>query len=186
MAQFISTAVAPPRHAAPHFHRHIILTTFDQEGTPLQTMDWFAAVQDKLYVRAQIHSSTAQHIKRTARILVAPASVTGQQRGLTVVGAARILPQLVSHTAERAIATKYGLLSGANRLKEDFIYSNDHIMIEITLDPGPGSADLLLEAIPNEQRIREIVRNVAIGAGALLALGGVLILLRRIFRSVVA
>jgi PPOX class probable F420-dependent enzyme len=181
MIQATSPVMALARIVAPHFHRHIILTTFRQNGMPESAVVWFAAAKGKLYIRTLAHSGNVQRIKHTPRVLVAPASISGQQCGLTVVGQAHIVPQFEGHVAERALDDKYGLWGVVTRLRGSFGTLDDQsILIEITLDPGPGTADLLLEQMPESQRMREIGRNIAIGTTTALAVGGLVVLLRRL------
>ena len=173
---------APISGAAPRFHQYLTLTTMRRNGNRVATVVWFAAANGKLYVRTALDSGKVRRIQHDGRVLVAPASATGQPRGVTVAGRARLLPQLEARHAERALEAKYGLLAGAFRLMERR-YDTTLVVIEITPDPGPGTAELLLEHMPDAQRIAAIARGAAIAIGVGVGIAGLLTWVRRMRRS---
>lgn len=178
-----ASSPTPARASVPQFHRYIMLTTFRPDGEPVPEVHWFAALNGKLYLRAPMGSNMAERIRRNGRVLVAPTTRTGHQRGLTVVGQARIMPQLESRAAERALDAKYGLLANASHLTDDLGNTLTTMVIEIALDPGPGTEDLQLELLPEAQFARELTANIAIAVAIILAGLGLLLGLRRIFRA---
>ncbi len=165
------------------FHRYLTLTTFRRTGEAVPTVVWFVAHAGKLYVRTARSSGKVKRIRHTDRVLVAPASVLGHQRGLTVVGHARVLPQLEATAFETLIDAKYGFQSRAFNLFGDLRDGLDTAIMEITLDPGPGTEALLLEAMPEPQRAREFAIAASLVTAGALGIGSTLLVLRRLWRA---
>lgn len=160
----------------PQFHRYITITALTPDDEPITVTTWFAASEGKLYLRQPAHSSVVGFIRQNARVVVLPTNRAGEARGLAVVGRARIVPQFDIDTPAQAIDRKYGVVAGMTHLMGDDQGLGGEVLLEITLDPGPGTADLLLEAPPEQMRLAERNRALLLSAAGI-GLGTLLVLL---------
>lgn len=166
------------------FHQYLVLTTFRRTGEAVPTTVWFAAHAGKLYVRTYAGTGKVKRVRRDGHALLTPCNQAGDARGYTVAARARILPQFEAHIALDALRRKYGWQAEIPQLIADLRDSADAVFLEITPDPGPGTADLLLETMSAAQRRQELTRAVTIGAAALVGLGGLFVAARRVTRLV--
>ena len=148
----------------PSFHRYISLTAFTPDDEPIATTTWFAALAGKLYVRLSAHASVVGFIRQHAHVSVLPTNRAGEARGLAVVGKARIVPQFETYEPLHAIDQKYGIAANVSHLVGDDQGLGGEVLLEITLDPGPGTPELLQESAPEALRTAERNRAFLIGA----------------------
>ena len=148
----------------PQFHRYISLTAFTRDDEPIATITWFAAMGGKLYVRLSAHASVVGFIRQHAQVSVMPTNRAGEARGLTVVGKGHIIPQFETYEPLHAINQKYGIAANVSHLVSDDQGLGGEVLLEITLDPGPGTPELLQEEIPEALRTAERNRALLIGA----------------------
>lgn len=167
----------------PQFHRYLVLTTFRRDGRAVPTVVWFAAQGDKLYVRTPATAGKLKRIRHDGHVLLTPSNRTGDARGYTVAGQARMLPQLEARTAAQALDRKYGWRAEMLHVTDDVRYNDAVTYLEITPDPGPGTADLLLETLSDEQRRRELLRAATIGAAIGGLAGGLFFAMLRLSRG---
>lgn len=164
---------------APHLHRYITVTAFTPDEEAVTATTWFASHNGRLYVRQPAGAAVVSAVRQNGRVSVLPASRGGEGRGLAVAGRARIVPQFETYEPGRAIDRKYGIVAGMSHVMSDNQGLGGEVLIEITLDPGPGTEDLLREAIPDEEAPAVPLRGLFIAAGVALGLGAVVLLRRR-------
>jgi len=109
--------------------RYISLTTFRKDGSELSTPVWVVTDDGKrLLVWTGGQTWKAKRIRRNPRVLVAPSTIRGRERGPRIEGTARILD---GYDVKALIRRKYGwqmrLLERFNRGDEDA-----SVAIEIT------------------------------------------------------
>lgn len=149
-----------------HIHRYVSLTTYPKDGDPIASTVWFAARRGKLFIRTSVDSYITKNIRQDAHVLVTPSGRSGEPYGVAVVGMARIVPQLETAEPQRWIDHKYGLLAGVLPFLGDTRSLGNDLIIEITLDPGPGTNDLLVEHISEEQQCAARQRTILYSAFA--------------------
>ncbi len=160
----------------PHLHRYVTLTAFTPDDEPLSVTTWFAAQEGKLYIRQPAQSHVVGAVRQNGRVTVLPANRSGESRGLSVAGRARIVPQFETYEAGHAIDQKYGAVAGVSHLMGEDQGLGGEVILEVTLDPGPGTAELLLEtpatSIPAVPPRALVISAALMGIGlvALLAL----------------
>src|SRR6185437_3784200 len=128
--------------ATPHIYRYLTLTAFTPEDEPVGATTWFAAMNGKLYIRQPAHAAIVGAIRQNGRVVALPVNRSGDARGLSVAGRARIVPQFETYDAGRAIDRKYGVVAGVSHLIGDDQGLGGEVIMEITLDPGPGIDEL--------------------------------------------
>jgi PPOX class probable F420-dependent enzyme len=86
--------------------RHISITTFKRDGTPVSAPVWCAADNGTLLVISEADSWKVKRIRRDAHVRLAPCSARGRPRGPAVDAEA----SLVEETAkvQALLARKYG------------------------------------------------------------------------------
>jgi len=91
--------------------RYISLTTFKRDGTPVSTPVWVVSDDGRrLLVWSGARTWKVRRLRRDSRVLVAPSSFRGVERGARVSGLARIVPD---PGVDRLLRRKYGLLKRA-------------------------------------------------------------------------
>jgi uncharacterized protein len=90
--------------------QYISLTTFRKTGKAVDTPVWFAEQFGTIYVESGKNAEKIKRIRHTARVTLAPCTLSGKVTGPTVEGRARLLTgaQEIA-TAESALSKKYGL-----------------------------------------------------------------------------
>lgn len=100
--------------AAPYFAplagaRYIALTTFRRSGAGVSTPVWFAERDGALYVYTDADAGKVKRLRHTARVRVAPCTVTGAVRGPALDARGRIVvDDAEAHAARAALARRYG------------------------------------------------------------------------------
>jgi PPOX class probable F420-dependent enzyme len=89
---------------------YISLTTFRKTGKAVVTPVWFAEQSGTIYVESGKNEGKIKRIRHTARVTLAPCTLSGKVTGPTVEGKARLLTgaQEIA-TAQAALSKKYGL-----------------------------------------------------------------------------
>jgi uncharacterized protein len=89
---------------------YISLTTFRKTGKAVDTPVWFAEQSGTIYVESGKNAGKIKRIRHTARVTLAPCTLSSKVTGPTVEGKARLLTgaQEIA-TAEAALSKKYGL-----------------------------------------------------------------------------
>jgi PPOX class probable F420-dependent enzyme len=164
---------------APHLHRYLSVTAFTPDEEAVAVNTWFVAHNGRVYVRQPAGAAIVGAVRQNGRVTVQPTGRSGEGRGLSVAGWARIVPQFETYEPGRAIDQKYGIVAGMSHVMSDNQGLGGEVLIEIMLDPGPGTDDLLREAIPEAEAPQVPVRGVLIGVGVALGLGAFLLLRRR-------
>jgi PPOX class probable F420-dependent enzyme len=98
-------------HAFSHIEReqYIRLTTFRRNGQGVDTPVWFAAHNGTLYIATGAQSGKVKRIRHTARVLLAPCTVSGKVKAAAVEGKARIVTDTQEiYVAKAALQRKYG------------------------------------------------------------------------------
>ena len=73
--------------------RYISLTTFKRDGTPVSTPVWVVSDDGRrLLVWSGAETWKVRRLRRDPRVLVAPATFRGRERGERVAGRARLIP----------------------------------------------------------------------------------------------
>jgi uncharacterized protein len=89
--------------------RYMALTTFRRSDAGVSTPVWFAERDSALYVFTDADAGKVKRLRHTARVMVAPCTVTGAVRGPALDARGRIvLDDAEAHTARAALARKYG------------------------------------------------------------------------------
>src|SRR5579875_2840717 len=105
--------------SAPRIYRYVTVTAFTPEGEPVAATTWFAAMNGKLYIRQPASAGVVSAIRQSGRVAVLPLNRSGESRGVSVAGQARIVPQFETYDAERAIDRKYGVVAGVSHLMSE-------------------------------------------------------------------
>ena len=91
--------------------KYISLTTFRKTGEGVVTPVWFAESSGFIYVESGTHAGKLKRIRRTARVTLAPCTLSGKVTGSSFEGKARILTESQEIvTARAAMSKKYGLV----------------------------------------------------------------------------
>ncbi len=91
-------------------YKYINLTTFRKSGVGVATLLWFAEHQGILYTQTFPAAGKLKRIRHTARVMIAPCTISGRALGQEVEGRARIITnEQEILLAEAALANKYGL-----------------------------------------------------------------------------
>ena len=91
-------------------HRYVALATFRRSGAEVRTPDWFAAVDNRLYVFTAGDSGKVKRLRHSPRARVAPSDVRGHVRGPWSEAAARLVTEpAVIDRAHAALRAKYGV-----------------------------------------------------------------------------
>lgn len=90
-------------------YKRSLLITYRRDGTPVPTPVWAAAANGRLYVRTERTAGKVKRLRNDSRLLVCPCTVRGKPLGAPFEARARILGHRQEPTAERALATRYGL-----------------------------------------------------------------------------
>ncbi|HAM02471.1 MAG TPA: PPOX class F420-dependent oxidoreductase [Acidimicrobiaceae bacterium] len=95
--------------------RHISLTSFKRDGTPVSTPVWCAKENGSLLVFSEANSWKVKRIRHDPHVQIAPSSARGSPHGPAVDGDALILEDTAE--VETLLARKYGWMWPAcNRL----------------------------------------------------------------------
>ena len=102
--------------AHPHaFHglereKYINLTTFRKSGLAVDTPVWFVEHNSTIYVETGRQTGKVKRIRRTARVFLAPCTVSGKVKTAAVEGKARVVNSVEEvYIAKGALQRKYGL-----------------------------------------------------------------------------
>ena len=91
--------------------KYISLTTFRKTGEGVTTPMWFAESSGIIYVETGANAGKLKRIRRTARVTLAPCTLSGKITGSSFEGNARILTESREiMTARAAMSKKYGLV----------------------------------------------------------------------------
>ena len=71
---------------------YVLLTTFRKDGTPVPTPVWVVRIGDELRVWTIRDSGKVKRIRRSGRAQIAPCTIRGKPRGLSIDATARMLP----------------------------------------------------------------------------------------------
>ncbi len=112
--------------------RYVSLTTFKRDGTPVATPVWVTSDDGKrLLVWSGAKTWKVRRLRRDPRVLVAPSSFRGIERGERVAGRARIVPD---PGVGGLMRRKYGLLKWAVDLLNRRAEPDAWVTIEIVDD----------------------------------------------------
>jgi PPOX class probable F420-dependent enzyme len=92
--------------------RTALLTTYKRDGAPVATAVTIAVEGDRAYVRTWDTAWKARRMRNDPRVLVAPATMGGRQRGAPVRARSRLLSGEEAAHAARAIARRQRILQG--------------------------------------------------------------------------
>jgi PPOX class probable F420-dependent enzyme len=103
--------------------RHILLTTFRRDGSPVGTPVSVVVSDGHGYIRTWASSGKAKRMARNPKVTVAPSTGRGTQIGPTVTASARLLDSDEATAASKLIDRKYPVLQGvlvhlAHRLRK--------------------------------------------------------------------
>jgi len=86
--------------------RYISLTTFKRDGTPVSTPVWVVSDDgERLLVWSGAKTWKVRRLRRDPRVLVAPSSFRGRERGDRLPARARVIPD---PGVDRLLRRKYG------------------------------------------------------------------------------
>jgi uncharacterized protein len=88
----------------------IQLTTFRRDGTPVGTAVHVVADVGRAYFRTWDPTGKLKRIRRNAKVLVAPCTVTGKPTGPAMPARARILEGEDARHVAKLLGRKYGFL----------------------------------------------------------------------------
>ena len=87
------------------------MTTFRKTGEAVVTPMWFAERSGTIYAETGVDAGKLKRIRHTARVTLAPCTISGKVSGSEVEGKARILTETQEIiTAKAAMSKKYGLM----------------------------------------------------------------------------
>lgn len=89
--------------------RHLLLTTFDEDGTPVESQLWVVPDGTALGVWTPAHSGAAERIRRHPRVLVGPCDSHGRPTGRPVPARARLCDADATAGYRTSLINKYGL-----------------------------------------------------------------------------
>ncbi len=92
--------------------RHVLLTTFRRDGTPVGTPVHIAVEGDVAYIRTFDPSGKLKRIRRNPEVEVAPSTARGRPTGPAIRAHARILDGEEAAHAGRLIEAKYPIMQG--------------------------------------------------------------------------
>jgi hypothetical protein len=87
---------------------YVLLTTFRKDGTPVPTPVWVVRIGDELRVWTIRDSGKVKRIRRAGRAQIAPCTIRGNPRGLSIDATAALLPDSEAPAVLNALASKYG------------------------------------------------------------------------------
>ncbi len=91
--------------------KYISMTTFRKTGEAVVTPMWFAERSGTIYAETGVDAGKLKRIRHTARVTLAPCTISGKVSGSEVEGKARILTETQEIiTAKAAMSKKYGLM----------------------------------------------------------------------------
>jgi hypothetical protein len=94
--------------------RHISLTTFKRDGTPVATPVWVVTDDGRrLLVWSGAETWKVKRIRREPRVRVAACDAKGKIHGESMDGTARLLGSAAGHLVQRLLRQKYGLVKRA-------------------------------------------------------------------------
>lgn len=116
----------------------LLLESERANGEPVGTPVWFAAINDRVFLRTETGSAKVKRIKRRSVVKVAACTLRGTPINDYIECVARIVPPEHEPEAEAALRRQYGL---ARRLFSVLV-RNEHTYIElkplIAVRPLPG------------------------------------------------
>jgi PPOX class probable F420-dependent enzyme len=86
--------------------KYISLTTFRKTGDAVVTPMWFAESFGIIFVETGANAGKLKHIRHTARVTLAPRTLSGKVTGTAVEGNARILTESREIMTARAAMSK--------------------------------------------------------------------------------
>jgi len=90
--------------------KYISLTTFRKTGEAVATPMWFAHSFENIYLETGANAGKLKRIRHTARVTLAPCTMSGKVTGSAIEGTARILTESQEvRAAKAALSKKYGL-----------------------------------------------------------------------------
>lgn len=89
--------------------RHMNLTTFRRDGSPVRTPVWFSETGGHLYVFTGRNTGKVKRIRNGGGVLVGPCDMRGRQLGPETAGVARVLPSAERSIAEESLNRRYPL-----------------------------------------------------------------------------
>ena len=98
----------------------MLLTTFRKDGTPVPTPVWVVRIGDELRVWTIRDSGKVKRIRRSGRAQIAPCTIRGKPRGLSIDATARLLPDSEAPAVLNALAAKYGFRGWWTRMMHRF------------------------------------------------------------------
>ena len=91
--------------------KYVSLTTFRKTGEAVATPMWFAESSGTIYVESGANAGKLKRIRHTARVTLAPCTISGKLTGSEFEGEARILNESQEIIAAReAMSQKYRLM----------------------------------------------------------------------------
>ena len=102
--------VAATRSALPAVHaaRHLLLTTFRRDGSPVPTPVWFVPDGDDLWIVTTAGSGKVKRLRADDRVELAACTRLGRPRSAPVRGTARVLGADEAQVQGQALADRYG------------------------------------------------------------------------------
>jgi uncharacterized protein len=104
--------VTSPALAALRRRRTALLTTYKRDGTPVATPVTIAVADEHAYIRTYDRAWKAKRMRRNPRVLIAPSTVRGKQRGEAIPARSRLLTGAENQRAARAIRSRQPILQG--------------------------------------------------------------------------
>ncbi|MFF7989550.1 PPOX class F420-dependent oxidoreductase [Kitasatospora xanthocidica] len=89
--------------------RYLLLTTFDEDGTRIESQLWVVQDGTALGVWAPAHSGEAERIRRRPRVLIGPCDAHGRPTGRPVPARARLCDADATARYRTSLINKYGL-----------------------------------------------------------------------------
>jgi PPOX class probable F420-dependent enzyme len=121
-------------------HRHTLVVTFRRDGSPVATPVWAGIADGRLYARVERGSGKVKRLRRDPRALLAPCTTRGTQLGPPLSATGRVVASDEESIAERALASRYGLIRAIFERAMDLIRV-DMCYLELTpATPAPGTS----------------------------------------------
>jgi PPOX class probable F420-dependent enzyme len=145
---------AAPSNSVMHLSgsKYLLLETERAKGTQAPTPMWFAAIDERVFLRTEAGSPKVRRISKQPIVKVAACRMRGKPVGGYLDCMARIVPPEREGEAEAALRRGYGLL----RRLFNLVVHNDHTYLELT----PLAAD---ESVPEDEAQAAAVRAIREG-----------------------
>jgi uncharacterized protein len=116
--------------------RHMNLTTFRRDGSPVRTPVWFSETGGRLYVFTGRNTGKVKRISNGGGVLVGPCDMRGRPLGPETAGVARVLPSSERSVAEKSLNRRYPLQRQVFGPIQGLLGRGEEVYLEISPSHG--------------------------------------------------